>query len=148
MEDKVREVWNGYRIQATYTGSKEANWGDGRGNWNHHRMLVHAPKNGKRIYFDFWASIAEPRVKTGRDVLEAFECFLSDAVSGAEKFDYFCADFGYDEDSIKALNAWKACQRANKKAARIIGSDDYEVLSKLYNDLREILEKEPEKAIA
>lgn len=147
---QTRAIWNGYRIQAIHTGSKAAPWdGDWENrdkqptNWNHHRVTVTAPKNGKLIRFDFWASLAHPIIKEESEVLEAFSCFLGDAVSGTDTFENFCNNLGYGSDSIRAFNIFKACQRAFKKATRIIGSEDLDVLCTLADDLREKLDGDP-----
>lgn len=47
-------TWNNFKITATYTGSKAADWGDNSTkNWNHHRVTVTNQDTGKRTCFDF-----------------------------------------------------------------------------------------------
>ena len=57
---------------------------------------------------------------SARDVLD---CLLSDAESGAETFDDFCANLGYDTDSRKALNQYLECHAIGAKVRRLLGAD-------------------------
>ena len=129
-----KAYYNNFIITASYTGSKCAPWANGRENWNHHIVTVRNKETGKRTSFDFWASIANPVLETEYDIINAFYCFLSDAVSGEESFEDFCADFGYDEDSRTAERTWKACKRAAAKFQRIAPNED------LYDLINEVSE--------
>lgn len=126
-----RANYKNYRIAATYTGEKAAPWGNGQENWNHHRITVTNTETGKRTTFDFWASIAHPVLDSTYDVLNAFYCFVSDAVSGMESFTEFCSNFGYDNDSITALKTWRACKRSYDKLSRIYDGDLYDLINEL-----------------
>lgn len=122
----------GYRITATYTGSKPARWDGTRENWNHHAVTVTNTATQKRTTFDFWASLASPEVRSRSDLLGAFRCFLGDAISGMQSFDDFCSEFGYDTDSRKAEKTWRACVASAKKAERLLDSEDiYELINSL-----------------
>lgn len=115
-------TWKDFTITATYTGSKPAPWNDNHSqNWNHHWITVSSKETGKKTGFDFWASIANPELRSRYDVLNAFYCFVSDAISGMEDFPDFCAEFGYDEDSRRAEKVWKACKRSLEKLERVSG---------------------------
>lgn len=43
------------------------------------------------------------------------ECLQSDAQCGDMSFDQFCDDFGYSNDSLKALDVYRACADTAKK---------------------------------
>ena len=127
-----RANYKNFKITATHTGGKPADWGDGQENWNHHRITVTNTETGKRTAFDFWASIAHPVIDSTYDILNAFYCFVSDAVSGLDSFQEFCAEFGYDEDSRRAYKTWKACKRAADKFERVSGGVDiYDFINEL-----------------
>jgi hypothetical protein len=51
-------------------------------------------------------------------LLEVCYSLTSDAQSGAESFEDFCSNFGYDTDSRKARKTWKACQKIAFKLGR------------------------------
>lgn len=129
----MTETYKGFRITATYTGSKKAPW-DSPENRNHNRVTVTNTETGKRTGFDFWTSIAKPQMETRYDVLNAFYAFVDDAISGEMSLSDFCYEFGYDDDSIAASRIWKACKRNNAKLRRIYDGDIYD----LANELQEI----------
>jgi hypothetical protein len=86
------------------------------------------------IEFDFWASIAKPELESEYDILNAFYCFISDAISGTYTFEEFCSEFGYDEDSRRAEKIWKECKKSYGKLISIFDGDIYD----LANELQEI----------
>lgn len=124
-------TFENFRIHAEYTGSKKADWGDKTENWNHHHITVTNKDTKQQTTFDFWASIANPRVNTRYDILNAFYCFISDAISGDMTFKEFCSEFGYDEDSRRAEKTWNACVKAHDKLQRIYPGDIYELADRL-----------------
>ena len=126
-----KATFENFAIKATYTGSKPAQWGNGRENWNHHKVTVTNTGNKLKTSFDFWASVAKPNVETEYDILNAFYCFISDAISGDMSFSEFCSEFGYDEDSRSAEKTWKACKRAADKLKRIYDGDIYDLANRL-----------------
>lgn len=75
-----------------------------------------------------------PEIRSPKEVVEAFQCFVSDATSGLQGFEEFCSELGYDTDSRAAERTHKACQLAAKKLGRIYQGDLYE----LHNDLIEL----------
>ena len=122
--------FKGFKLSAEYTGNKKADWGNGQENWNHHKVTVKNTETGKQTSFDFWASIANPEVKSRKDLIGAFECFVGDAVAGMNDFNNFCSEFGYDEDSRRAEKIYKACQKATEKLQRIYNGDIYSLYSR------------------
>lgn len=130
----MKATFKNFEVSAVYTGSKAAEWGNGRENWNHHRIAVKNTDTGARTSFDFWASVAEPELRTEYDILNAFYCFVSDAISGDMDFSEFCGEFGYDEDSRTAEKTWKACKRSSEKMKRICDGNIYD----LANELQEV----------
>ena len=70
------------------------------------------------------------------DLLSALSCIVRDADAGAFPFRDFCADFGYDEDSRKALKTWKTCKSMEKRLQRVLDGSMIS-LDTLYNDLSE-----------
>lgn len=59
------------------------------------------------------------------DVLSVLECLLSDAQAGAQSFEEFCRELGYDSDSRQAEKTHRACKRMHDKMQRFLG-DEYE----------------------
>lgn len=59
-------------------------------------------------------------VPTALDVLE---CLLSDMDAGAESFDNFCANFGYSNDSLKALDIYRECMAIAPRIRKALGAE-------------------------
>lgn len=53
-----------------------------------------------------------------------------DAQAGVETFEDFCADYGYDTDSRKALEIYLACQKIAGDAVRFFGGRLWGMLTK------------------
>ncbi len=92
------------------------------------------------ISFDFYGSnhdynhgIVELQNK---ELLNALNCFLSDACSGGLNFNNFCDEFGYDTDSRNAEKIHNACVESNNKAL-LIFDDIYDAVNEL-NELENI----------
>lgn len=67
----------------------------------------------------------------GQDLLNAFECFISDAMAGEQDFEDFCSEFGYDSDSRTAERIHKECLKSLAKAQTILDADIYEFANEL-----------------
>lgn len=104
------------KISAEYIGDKKSSWSDE--NWHNNRVTVKS--NGRQFSFDFWGSIINPECRSVSDLKHAVYCAVSDARSGDMEFNDFCAEFGYNTDSIKAHEAWKACRAMKKKVDRVL----------------------------
>ena len=105
----------------------------------HYIITVVNTETKARTNFSFYASLAQPDFKSEYDVLNAFYCFVSDAVAGIDTFENFCSDFGYDTDSIKALKTYRACERALKKFTHVSNMSAYsDTIYDFANELQEI----------
>ena len=73
-------------------------------------------RNGKQYTFNFGQSIAQgSNEPTMYDILTCLEKYES------RDFKDFCSNYGYDNDSIKALNTHKAVSREYKAVNRLFG---------------------------
>lgn len=117
-----------FKIKANYKGNKKASWGD---NWNNYMITVTNTETNQKITFEFWASIANPELKTEYDILNAFYCFVSDAIAGSYTFEEFCSEFGYDNDSRQAEKIYKKCKKQLEKLKKIYDGDVCELANKL-----------------
>ncbi len=128
---KIREEVKGekFSISSDYKGDKC--WG-GEGNHkqpqNYHDHKVTISRPGHRVSFDFWGSIINPKIRTAAELRFAVYCFVSDAASGRMEFEEFCSEFGYDSDSIKAMNTWQACRKSTKKCDRMFSAKQQDVI--------------------
>ena len=58
-------------------------------------------------------------------------CLLSDSgcYESSKNYDDFCNMFGYDNNSIKALNIYKACKKQNEKVKRLFNDKEIQQLN-------------------
>jgi hypothetical protein len=124
-----KTIFKNFIIKADFLGDKRSSWNDS--NYNNHKVTIYNKDNKKSCSFEYWASVANPKLRSKYDILNAFYCFVSDCVAGIDGFDDFCSEFRYNNDSIKAHNIYKACQKSLKKLKRIYDGDLYELLNKL-----------------
>jgi len=54
---------------------------------------------------------------------DVLECLVSDMDAGDQSFHDFCDNFGYDRDSIKALDTYRACMESGEKLRRALGGE-------------------------
>lgn len=124
-----------FEINTVYHGDKC--WSYDSRNYNNYVVTVKNKENGKKTRFEFWCSIMRPEFESEYDVLNAFYCFVSDALDSLYSFDEFCGEFGYDTDSRKAEKVYRACKRAYAKFERVSGFSDDEMYD-FINELSEI----------
>ena len=110
-----------FEIKASYKGNKKASWGD---NWNNYMITVTNTETDQKITFEFWASIANPELKTEYDILNAFYCFVSDAIAGSN-FKEFC------NESRQAEKIYRKCKKQLEKLKKIYDGDIYELANEL-----------------
>lgn len=61
-------------------------------------------------------------VNEGPSVADVIYSLASEAGAMTTTFDEWCSDFGYNNDSLGALNTYIACQRNGTKLVRVIGT--------------------------
>lgn len=134
-------TYKNFKINAKFQGFEPNKaWEDDKPRRKFFVYVTNTDTNAKTC-FTFWDSIAS--VENGAKALDeyntlnAFYCFVSDALSGYNTFSDFCGEFGYDEDSRSAYRIYTACKRAFKSWARVSGMDEGETCDFL-NELQEI----------
>ncbi len=66
----------------------------------------------RKMNDSIWGNPIWRRIPTENDVLE---CLKSDCEAGNYSFDDFCDNFGYSNDSLKALDTYRACMDTARK---------------------------------
>lgn len=102
---------------------------------NRFYITVKNTENESVTGFDFYGSTHDynngnTEIK-GEDLLNAFECFISDAMAGEQDFEDFCNEFGYDSDSRTAERIHKECIKSLNKAKSILDTDIYDFANEL-----------------
>lgn len=133
-------TYKNFKIVAKLQGAEiNKEWNDNKPR-NKYFVYVTNTDNGEKTRFTFWDSLDNTRrgvVLDGDDLLNAFYCFVSDALSGSENFSDFRGEFGYDEDSRSAERIYKACKRSYKSFVRVSGLP-YDEIFDFANELQEI----------
>lgn len=96
---------------------------------SHYRCTLRGTFEGKRramqTYYSMGAAhTEEPKAE------EVLDCLASDA-SGVENsgtFEQWAGEYGYDPDSRKAEQTYRACDRAAKRLARFLDTPHYDQL--------------------
>lgn len=88
----------------------------------------HRAKPRKRMS---WDTSPRPVAPTAASVLR---CLISDAQGAEQPFDYWCADYGYDTDSMKALNTHNACCNIRRELAAIFTATERAELAAMLED--------------
>ena len=76
---------------------------------------------------DSWGRPQKPTIK---DVLYSM---IADDVNDID-FEEFCKEYGYDNDSIKALEIYKACQKQTKAYYNMFDDEERGILRELLQD--------------
>lgn len=111
----MRKLGFDYRFGADLPTREQDDW---QRNANGYRVTFTYDR--RRSSFDFWQGGGISRDPESSDVMA---CLISDAHAGAQSFEEFCSEFGYDEDSRSAERTWKACQRVADQLERLFGAD-------------------------
>jgi hypothetical protein len=124
-----KATFKNFEVKASYKGTKKADWSSD--NFNNHMVTVTNTETEQKITFEFWASIANPELNKEYDILNAFYCFVGDAISGMETFESFCSEFGYDSDSRTAEKIYKKCKKQLEKLNKIYDGSIYDLVNEL-----------------
>jgi len=130
----MKRNYKEFKLTSVFKGDKAWSADEKQQNYNNHVVTVSNTETKQKASFEFWGSIVNPEIKTESELLNAFYCFVEDALSGKMDFSEFCSEFGYDEDSRKAEKTWKACKRSTVKFDRLYSGDIYDFV----NELQEI----------
>ena len=81
------------------------------------------------MYSDELKAVSKPKPLNIDNVLYSL---ILDSQAGSESFDDFCDNFGYDNDSIKANEIYRACRKNTKKVRTFL--KDLEQAGELFQD--------------
>jgi hypothetical protein len=129
---------NGIKFRATLSNTKTPAWGNDGKHGHHYRVTLYSvctPDRGnhdtRRLTFDFWSSISDQikGIKTVRPY-DVLACVSGDAYC-PETFEDFCADYGYDSDSIKALQTFRRCSAFSKRLRAFFTAEELKQLQEI-----------------
>lgn len=80
---------------------------------NQYKVTLSA-KHREPVTFDFWGSLNDQQKGEDPSAYDVLACVSGD-VNCPETFEYFCAEYGYDEDSRKAFATFERCHDFARK---------------------------------
>jgi hypothetical protein len=121
---------HGIKFRATLSDSKSPAWkADGEKSGHHYRVTLSKP--GARITFDFWGSIADAeKGETDVSAYDVLACISGD-VNCPDTFKDFCAEYGYEDDSIKALQTFRRCSSFAKRLRAFFTESEIQQLQEI-----------------
>lgn len=93
---------------------------------------------GQESRFEFKTGIGLRSKKNGSPVkptaASVLSCLVRDAAARDQSFADWCADYGYDDDSIKVLNLYKECCETHTKLLKVFKHDEIARIEELTQD--------------
>lgn len=83
-----------------------------------------------RLVFDFWGSVADARANRHPSAQDVLSCISSDAHT-PDSFEEFCSEYGYEHDSIKALQTFRRHSAFAKRLKAFFTASELEQLSEI-----------------
>ena len=125
---------NNIQFKAVLKNKKSPPWSTSTFDGHHYivRMSGHTPFGLKRkLSLKFWGSIYDKeRGTTDVTPYDVLSCISFD-VSCPEKFDEFCDEYGYNNDSIEALKTFRRCNAWRKKLRKFFSEKEIEELQEI-----------------
>lgn len=93
--------------------------------------IAEQPNPIYRLTFDFWSSIAD--AEKGIETVEPYDVLscISGDVHCPETFEDFCAEYGYNNDSIKDQATFKRCSSFARRLKAFFTKEEIEALSEI-----------------
>lgn len=122
---------NGLKFRATLSDTKAPAWDHGGEHGHHYRVTISRKGAKSRLVFDFWGSIADARAGiTEERPYSVLACLSSDAFC-PDTFADFCGEYGFDADSIKALQLFRRCSGFAKRIRAFFTESELAELSEI-----------------
>lgn len=130
---------NGLKMRITLSDTKAPAWEDDGKHRHHYRVTLSRAVLTKphletrapsRLTFDFWGSIADADKGATPTPYDVLACISSDVYT-PETFEDFCAEYGYESDSLKALQTFRRCSAFAKRLRAFFTPAELETLSEI-----------------
>ena len=136
---------NGLQIRITLSDTKVPAWVKDGVHGHHYRVTIHRPKSkgsiltssdqpfrskARCITFDFWDSVTAMESGESPIPYSVLACISGD-IHYAETFADFCSDYGYDQDSITALQTFRRCSAFAKRLRAFFTESELSQLSEI-----------------
>lgn len=125
----MQVTYKNLTIESEFKGLRCSNWSDDNQN-NHHHITIKNNDKGLKIKFNFWTSLAEPKIETEEQLFNALYCFISDCLVGAESYEDFIDEFGYENNDESEI-IYSMCEKSYYDFNRISDESLYEFANEL-----------------
>ena len=95
-------------------------------------LLFNPPRYGTLAYEQLEKATRKPVTPKKADVLHSL---FMDAMAADYNFDDWCADYGYDSDSIKALNTYKECLDTAQRLRSFFTAEQRAAIQEVIKDM-------------
>lgn len=117
---------HGLNLRITLSNTKPANW---EPSGNHYRVtLTREAVKGARLVFDFWGSLNDMEKGEDPGAYDVLACISGD-VNTPDTFKEFCSEYGYEADSIKALQTFRRADRFAKRLREFLTEEERETIT-------------------
>lgn len=133
---KLRATLSDTKAPAWIKGEKHGHhyrvqiWREGRTHWNATDKPAKVVPSPRRLTFDFWGSIADAESGKAPTPYDIIACISSDAYT-PETFEDWCSEYGYDSDSLNALQTFRRCNAFAKRLRAFFTPAELEQLSEI-----------------
>lgn len=129
----------GFKFRITLSNSKPANW---EPSGNHYRVTLsrNAPCKvnldcpcstpSRRLAFDFWGSLNDAEKGEDPSAYDVLTCIGPDLYC-PETFADFCSEYGYEEDSRKALQTFSRADRFARRLRSFFTEEEQKALAEI-----------------
>ena len=94
--------------------------------------MPNPPHRKGTLAYDLWAEQAyQPKKPSNSDIMYAL---LMDSEANDYSFSDWCDCFGYDSDSITALNIYQACENIGKNLRKVFTAEQIQQMRKALED--------------
>lgn len=118
---------NGLAMRITISDTKPAGWSPAG---HHYRVTISRADKSGRITFDFWGSRNDMEKGEDPSAYDVLACISGD-VHCPDTFADFCDEYGYEADSIKALQTFNRCHRFAARLNAFFTPAEIEQLSEI-----------------
>lgn len=99
-----------------------------------HRTKAAPMHNPPRINTIAWVNWQKTRKPRKPKVVDVLHSLILDASAADENFHDWCANYGYSDDSIKAMNTYKACLETAQALRKHFSPDTLHAVRELLQD--------------
>lgn len=113
-----------YHVKMSHKSSDNNPYWDSQIQANHYKVILRCQRRQYTTVYSMGIGIGH-----APELNEVLDCLASDAAGvNGRSFEEWANDYGFDPDSIKAHEIYRACRRTSKNLSRLLGNKAYQDL--------------------